>query len=140
MAGDHVCVDCAASDSPPRSPRPAPYGGPRSRRCTTHHREFRAGCRARQHERHVVRTYGLTDGEYARLLAYQGGKCAIPSCRARGTGKRRLAVDHDHDTGEVRGLLCKTHNYELLGKFVGDLQAGLDYLADPPAARMRRAA
>jgi hypothetical protein len=87
----------------------------------------------------VVRTYGLTDGEYARLLAFQGGTCAFPTCRARGA-RKRLAVDHDHDTGLPRGLLCVAHNYQLLGKFVNDLQDALDYLADPPAQRMRRAA
>jgi hypothetical protein len=85
----------------------------------------------------VRRVYGLSDGEYAALLAYQGGTCAIPRCRANGS-RKRLAVDHDHETGEVRGLLCGPHNYELLGRFAGDLQDGLDYLADPPMTQLRR--
>jgi hypothetical protein len=41
--------------------------------------------------------------EYELILAAQGGKCAI--CRG-GTSKRHFAVDHNHKTGEVRGLLC----------------------------------
>ena len=51
----------------------------------------------------MVRTYGLRPGEYAELLAKQGGKCAI--CR-KVPRKRYLAVDHDHATGKIRGLLC----------------------------------
>ena len=133
----HRCKDCRAlpDGERPAVPRPAPHVGPR---CATHHRARRAADRARQHERHVANTYGLTYGEYARLLEFQGGTCAIPSCPATGATKR-LAVDHDHRTGQVRGLLCGPHNYELLGKFARDLQAGLDYLANPPAARLRRA-
>ena len=131
----HRCKDCKALPDEERTavPRPAPYVGPR---CATHHRAHRKANQARQHERHVTSTYGLSRGEYALLLEFQGGTCAIPSCPATGAA-RRLAVDHDHATGQVRGLLCAPHNYELLGKFVRDLQAGLDYLADPPAARMR---
>jgi hypothetical protein len=53
---------------------------------------------------------GVTDAEYARLLAAQGGHCAI--CEA--TPKtRRLHVDHNHRTGLVRGLLCHRCNRAL---------------------------
>jgi Autographiviridae endonuclease VII len=53
--------------------------------------------------------FGITPEEYERRLEEQGGVCAI--CRQPETvtwkGKvRALAVDHDHETGEVRGLLC----------------------------------
>src|SRR3954447_3779944 len=50
---------------------------------------------------------GVTDAEYARLLAAQGGHCAL----CQNTPKtRRLHVDHDHATGKVRGLLCYVCN------------------------------
>jgi hypothetical protein len=53
---------------------------------------------------------GITDAEYARLLAAQGGHCAL----CPNTPKtRRLHVDHDHRTGEVRGLLCYRCNRAL---------------------------
>ena len=47
--------------------------------------------------------YGISPEQYEQMLADQGGKCA--TCR-REDPKKRLAVDHDHETGEVRGLLC----------------------------------
>jgi len=50
---------------------------------------------------------GITDAEYERLLAAQGGHCAL--C-ANTPKTRRLHVDHDHRTGEVRGLLCYVCN------------------------------
>jgi hypothetical protein len=55
----------------------------------------------------------LTRAEIAaladRLLAEQGGKCAIRGC-TRQPGTRRFHVDHDHRTGQVRGLVCHWHN------------------------------
>ena len=56
-------------------------------------------------------TYGLTVAEYNALLREQGGVCAVcgkdEQNTRRRTGKQlRLAVDHCHDTGAVRGLLC----------------------------------
>lgn len=47
------------------------------------------------------------------MIALQGNKCAI--CGSEETDKRRgklraLAVDHDHETGKVRGLLCGACN------------------------------
>lgn len=135
---EHVCVDCAALPlvEQPRTPRPAYHGGPRSRRCASHYRAHTKAQRAEAAEKRVQRVYGLEPGEYERLLAFQAGTCAFPRCRARGM-RRRLAVDHDHDTGEVRGLLCVAHNKTLLGQFQHDLQDALDYLENPPARRFR---
>ena len=53
--------------------------------------------------------FGLTIEDYDAMYKAQGGVCAI--CKQPETSQRdgkvyRLAVDHDHNTGEVRGLLC----------------------------------
>lgn len=56
------------------------------------------------HAGHIKRTYGLDEDSYRAMLAWQGGRCYI--CRRKPRVGRRLAVDHDHQTGEVRGLLC----------------------------------
>ena len=53
------------------------------------------------------RKYGLTDETYLAMCEQQGGRCAI--CHEIG----RLMVDHDHDTGQVRELLCRRCNVVL---------------------------
>lgn len=58
-------------------------------------------------EKHRRVTYGMSAGEYDRLLAAQDGACAI--CNKPPAG-RRLEVDHDHRTLEIRGLLCRGCN------------------------------
>ncbi len=55
----------------------------------------------------LTRLYGITEQEYADLLELQNGRCGVCS---RKPGKARLAVDHDHETGFVRGLLCHRCN------------------------------
>ena len=65
-----------------------------------------------------VRRYGLTPAEYRRMFAQQNGVCAVcgqPELGASrgGGGVRRLAVDHDHETGDVRALLCGACNVAL---------------------------
>jgi hypothetical protein len=47
--------------------------------------------------------YGVSLEEYEEMLRAQDGRCAI--C-GDPPGKRRLAIDHCHETGRVRGLLC----------------------------------
>lgn len=79
------------------------------------------------------RRYGLTADEYAEMYAEQGGLCAI--CQQPETmtyrGKvKTLCIDHDHESGKVRGLLCASCNFAL-GKFYDDpvrLRAAADYL------------
>lgn len=63
--------------------------------------------------------YGITEGAYQSMLRGQGGLCAI--CQGPETvydprmdTLRKLAVDHDHVTGAIRGLLCGRCN-QLLG-------------------------
>jgi hypothetical protein len=65
--------------------------------------------------RDLKRRYGITVEEYDAMLEQQGNRCAI--CRTdKPGGKGRFHVDHDHQTGEVRGLLCNNCN-RALGHF-----------------------
>lgn len=62
--------------------------------------------------------YGITLDDYNLLLEKQNGKCAICKLEERILDPRiqqtkRLAVDHNHDTGQVRGLLCGNCNKNL---------------------------
>lgn len=58
--------------------------------------------------------YGITEEEYNDTLNAQEHKCAIPGCNKKATEKRKLAIDHDHVTGEVRGLLCYKCNRDMV--------------------------
>lgn len=101
------------------------------------------GCvNAKSHEKTLEKTYGIDKAEYDRLLALQGGKCAI--CGRKPTGERRLAVDHNHQTSQVRGLLCSGEygcNKGLLGSAHDDprmLWNAYVYLMSPPAPLKRK--
>ena len=54
--------------------------------------------------------YGITIEDYDRMLEDQGGRCAICRTNDPGGSGSRFAVDHDHKTGKVRGLLCQNCN------------------------------
>jgi hypothetical protein len=62
--------------------------------------------------------YGITLEQYAEILEAQGGVCLL--CQKPPTEKR-LAVDHNHETGLVRGLLHRTCNATLKGAFGDDI-------------------
>jgi hypothetical protein len=83
----------------------------------------------------LKRLYGLTIEQYDAMLVLQDGRCAI--CNRRPLmAQPDLAVDHDHVTGKVRGLLCGRCNHDLLGIFGDDpgfYMRAEEYLTRNPA-------
>lgn len=71
----------------------------------------------------LEKKYGIKEHEYKRLIRQQGGVCFIcrRDPRAFVTRKYRhnLCVDHDHNTGEIRGLLCK-HCNSMISRWLHD--------------------
>ena len=59
-----------------------------------------------------IARYGLNENQYSIMFNTQEGKCAICGTLP---GKRRLSIDHDHETGRVRCLLCTTCNKLRMG-------------------------
>lgn len=85
--------------------------------------------RLRVNEGNIRRKYGLSPEGRKEMFEKQGGLCAI--CKQPETSKNmRLSVDHDHETGKIRGLLCSNCNTALglLKESPGIAQAATDYL------------
>ena len=82
-------------------------------------------------ERRLRRKYGMSNADYATMLARQDGVCAI--CRKPPT-TQPLVVDHSHATGAVRGLLHANCNLGigLLGDTVQSLGRAIAYLKGSP--------
>lgn len=89
----------------------------------------------------LYREFGLTEEGWMVMYAYQNGKCAI--CQSplnlpfeKSEGKRDAAVDHNHITGMIRGLLCRFPCNYALGHFhdnLENLRASISYLETPPS-------
>jgi hypothetical protein len=83
----------------------------------------------------LKKRYGITAEVYDSLLEKQGGVCACcgkaPE-KLPGNFRALLHVDHDHQTGDVRGLLCAFCNW-----FIGGVERGLQPLAEAYLKRPR---
>jgi hypothetical protein len=92
---------------------------------------------------HVERTYEISREEYEALYRWQGGRCFVCGRREK---SRSLAVDHDHVTGAVRGLLCSDQTFGCnvtLRRLLDDVRAAerlVAYAVETPLARMRSGA
>lgn len=93
-----------------------------------------AKAKARRRENDLAKKFKLTPAAYDAMLAAQGDVCAIcrnPETHPGHSGTpRRLVVDHDHDTGMVRGILCSRCN-QGVGYFsdsIATLEAAIAYL------------
>lgn len=76
--------------------------------------------------------FNITVDEYDAILQYQNGVCAV--CKKPPKAGKRLAVDHDHQTGYVRGLLCFYDNKRVLGaRTAAAIIALAEYVTHPPA-------
>ena len=66
------------------------------------------------YDQNLRRAYGITVEEYEAILDAQGDVCALCDSPSSGTNRdgspRRLHVDHDHETGGGRSLLCSPCN------------------------------
>jgi len=71
--------------------------------------KVRNECKTCHASKQMRRSYGITLEEYDVMYEQQKGVCAI--CSLPQTGRaERLCVDHNHETGKVRGLLCSHCN------------------------------
>jgi hypothetical protein len=115
--------------------------GGREARCRSCLNGQRREYRARPETKALVRNwetrsklkmrYGISHDEYLRLLGEQGGRCAICGGLPEGGPKSsRLHVDHDHDTGRVRGLICLKCNSALaqFGDSLEGVMKAVEYL------------
>ena len=74
--------------------------------------------------------YGITLEAFDAQVAQQNGHCAICGIIP---DRVRLSVDHDHETGMIRGLLCRRCNMALwFVEQTGWVDRALAYLASPP--------
>lgn len=86
------------------------------------------------HIKHAQRlsAYGLTPEMYDGLLKNQNYKCAICGEEQNAQHRNKLYVDHNHETGKVRGLLCNNCNFAI-GHLKDDIQLlknAIKYLED----------
>lgn len=90
---------------------------------------------------HVLYQHGISPTELHALYEAQGGRCAICDRPGPERGVGCLHIDHDHETGERRGLICHPCN-----KALGAVEEHgatwvlrvLVYLGDPPLRRLRK--
>lgn len=149
----YACVDCATEKPAGEFYRDAKTQRPRSR-CKpcllAYNRRTRDPAKAKAYEASrgsgsarqspkarrdgaLGRLYRLLPGQYEELHIAQDGRCAVcglPESLVRSGRLLTLAVDHDHRTGRIRGLLCNRCNL-LLGKVADSpdlLRAAAAYL------------
>lgn len=98
--------------------------------------KVRAADRARhlanpsKRRKELLKSYGLTIDDYNSMYEKQEGKCAICGTVKKRCGHDGLVVDHCHNKGHVRGLLCSSCNNGL-GRFkdsIESLKKAADYL------------
>ena len=98
-----VCMDCGEFKTPDQFNvvrHSRAIGGfaamPRCKPCEKHWK----------YKAHIARVYGINYEEFQNLLSKQKGRCALCGCSGSGKNKDKFVVDHCHETGIVRGLLC----------------------------------
>jgi Recombination endonuclease VII len=111
--GKKSCLTCRRAYS-------RDYG--RTAKGKIHRRRWAAANRSKTHDSQRQSVYGLSPEAYADMLTQQGNRCAMPDCRtAEPGGRGSWHVDHDHETGAVRGLLCNRCNL-CLGQYENSIK------------------
>lgn len=133
-----ACTRCGVTKPLAEFPRDRSRPTGRHQRCkpcdAARHADDRAKNPERERSNYLRRNFGITVEQYEQMLQRQDGTCAI--CHEP-PKNQALAVDHDHTTGQVRGLLCRRCN-QLLGSAHDDaalLRSAADYIEKSPAGR-----
>ena len=79
-----------------------------------------------QRNRILKYRYGISQKDYDKILIAQDNRCAI--CQQEWVSKHPLYVDHDHNTGKARGLLCAKCNFTVGLVEKGDINKVTIYL------------
>jgi len=76
--------------------------------------------------------YGITRDEYAALLKSQNGTCALCGAERASSRNENLNIDHNHETGQIRGLLCTRCNtvIGLVNEDISLLSKMVEYLKE----------
>lgn len=85
-------------------------------------REWYGKNKTKARDSHLKKLYKMPYGEFDKMLDAQNGKCAICNREDPKSGNGRLCVDHCHDTGAVRELLC-SHCNSGLGYFENNMES-----------------
>ena len=100
---------------------------------------YRENNKDKMRNRDLKRNFGISLHEYDLMLTEQKGKCACCGTHQNEL-TRNLAVDHDHDTGLIRGLLCHICNTGIgkLGDNIEGLMRALNYLEKHELTKERK--
>lgn len=97
-------------------------------------KRHRARQRADRRRKGLWEYYKITEEQYWQMHADQNGVCLICGGRQKGRGAKNnvLSVDHNHDTGKIRGLLCTNCNTGIgnLRDSIKLLKKAIEYLKE----------
>ena len=99
--------------------------GPKARATATRWREdnYERSLRS-DHNKHLLKNYGITVEDFERMVEVRANRCDICKRTPEEVGdNRRLSVDHCHNTGKIRGLLCRWCNTA-----IGQLQDSVEVM------------
>ena len=127
-----TCRDCGRQRTPREMSRSKPSI---CKTCSTARTRAWAEANPDEWERHrrksyLKQKYGITPERYDDMLAAQGGVCAVCGTPPEDPRGYRMHVDHCHDTGRVRGILCGSCNRGMgnFGDDIARLEAAIRYL------------
>jgi hypothetical protein len=120
-AEEHYCTKCGVELVDEENFRPS------NRKCSKYKC---SSCIAEGYRESILKSkYGITVEDYDKMYEFQGGCCDVCG-RHQTEFQKRLAVDHDHETGAVRSLLCASCNSGIgkLGDDIATVREALNYL------------
>lgn len=75
--------------------------------------EFKRRAAVSRRKARLKKSYGLTIAQYNQMRESQNFRCALCDRHEEDAAHGKLAIDHNHETGKVRGLLCSGCNSAL---------------------------